>query len=70
MRELSTDEANSHWKWLDSSLTNHIDRIILKWTWKPDQDNKKEPETYLSYAMQSGSNQEDGQIWRHHRRHA
>ena len=42
------------------SLTNHMDRITLKQTWKADQDNK-EAETFLSHAMQSGSNQDDGQ---------
>ena len=44
-----------------SILTSNMDRITLKWTWKPDQDNKEEAKTYLSYAMQSGSNKEDGQ---------
>ena len=43
------------------SLTNHMDRITLKQTWKPDQENKEEAETFLSHAMQSGSNQDDGQ---------
>ena len=43
------------------SLTNHMDRITLKETWKPDQENKEEAETYLSHAMQSGSNQDDSQ---------
>ena len=42
------------------SLTNHMDRITLKQTWKPDQENK-EAEAFLSHAMQSGSNQDDGQ---------
>ena len=43
------------------SLTNHMDRITLKQTWKPNQENKEEAETYLSHAVQSGSNQDDGQ---------
>ena len=38
-----------------------MDRIILKQTWKPDQENKEEAETFLSHAMQSGLNQDDGQ---------
>ena len=42
-------------------MTSHMDRITLKQTWKPDWDNKEEPETFLSHAMQSGSNQNDGQ---------
>ena len=46
---------------LSLSLTNHMDRITPKQSWKPDQENKEEPETFLSHAMKSRSNQDDGQ---------